>query len=61
MTIALPSSAQPDFLVIGTGRSGTTSLHRYLSQHHQLFLQPKILVISMPMTSLEVHWLIKRP
>lgn len=31
----------PDFFVIGAGRSGTTSLHRYLSQHPQLFLAPK--------------------
>lgn len=31
----------PDFFVIGAGRSGTTSLHRYLSQHPQLFLGPK--------------------
>ncbi|MDA0867792.1 MAG: sulfotransferase [Cyanobacteria bacterium] len=41
MTISLPSSAKPDFLVIGAGRSGTTSLHQYLSQHPQLFLPPK--------------------
>lgn len=33
--------ARPDFFVIGAGRSGTTSLHRYLSQHPQLFLAPK--------------------
>src|SRR5689334_13552562 len=28
----------PDFLVVGAARSGTTSLHSYLSQHPQLFL-----------------------
>lgn len=32
---------RPEFFVIGAGRSGTTSLHRYLSQHPQLFLAPK--------------------
>lgn len=35
------NSNLPDFFVIGSGRSGTTSLHRYLSQHPQLFLAPK--------------------
>lgn len=28
----------PDFFVIGAGRAGTTSLHRYLRQHPELFL-----------------------
>lgn len=28
----------PNFLVIGAGRSGTTSLHHYLSQHPDVFL-----------------------
>jgi hypothetical protein len=28
----------PNFLVIGAGRSGTTSLHHYLGQHPQVFL-----------------------
>ncbi len=28
----------PDFLVIGAGRSGTTSLHHYLHQHPDVFL-----------------------
>jgi len=28
----------PDFLVIGAGRAGTTSLHRYLSRHPDVFL-----------------------
>lgn len=31
----------PSFFVIGAGRSGTTSLHRYLSQHPDLYLAPK--------------------
>lgn len=31
----------PDFLVIGAGKSGTTSLHEYLNQHPQLFLGEK--------------------
>jgi hypothetical protein len=30
--------ALPNFLVIGAGRSGTTSLHYYLRQHPQVFL-----------------------
>lgn len=28
----------PDFLIVGAAKSGTTSLHRYLSQHPQIFL-----------------------
>ncbi len=28
----------PNFLVIGTGRSGTTSLHHYLRQHPEIYL-----------------------
>lgn len=31
----------PDFLVIGAGKSGTTSLHEYLSQHPQIFMAKK--------------------
>jgi len=36
-----PVIVAPDFFVIGAGRSGTTSLHQYLSQHPQIFLAPK--------------------
>ena len=31
----------PDFLVIGAGKSGTTSLHEYLNQHPQIFMGTK--------------------
>ncbi len=31
---------KPDFLIIGAQKSGTTSLHYYLSQHPQLFMPP---------------------
>lgn len=41
MIAPLPESVQPHFLVIGAGRSGTTSIHSYLSQHPRLFLPPK--------------------
>ena len=30
----------PNFLVIGAGRSGTTSLQHYLAQHPQIFMAP---------------------
>lgn len=30
----------PNFLVIGTGKAGTTSLHRYLAQHPQVYVSP---------------------
>lgn len=30
----------PNFLVIGAGRSGTTSLQQYLSQHPEIFMAP---------------------
>ncbi len=32
--------ARPNFLVIGAGRSGTTSLGRYLGQHPDVFVAP---------------------
>lgn len=32
------ATRRPDFLVIGAGRAGTTSLHQYLSQHPAVFL-----------------------
>ncbi len=30
----------PNFLVIGAGKSGTTSLYHYLRQHPQIFMSP---------------------
>lgn len=30
----------PDFLVIGAGKSGTTSLDQYLKQHSEIFMSP---------------------
>jgi hypothetical protein len=35
------NQALPDFLVIGAGKSGTTSLDKYLNQHPQIFV-PKV-------------------
>jgi len=31
----------PNFLVIGTAKAGTTSLHDYLAQHPQIFVSPR--------------------
>lgn len=31
----------PDFLIIGAGKSGTTSLDKYLGQHPQIFMCPR--------------------
>jgi hypothetical protein len=33
----------PNFLVIGAAKSGTTSLHHYLSQHPEIFMAPGML------------------
>jgi hypothetical protein len=33
-----PTSRRPNFLVIGAAKSGTSSLHRYLDQHPQVFM-----------------------
>lgn len=33
--------AFPNFFIVGAGRSGTTSLDRYLSQHPEIFITPK--------------------
>ena len=30
----------PNFLIIGTAKSGTTSLHKYLNQHPEIYLSP---------------------
>jgi len=30
----------PNFLVIGAGKSGTTSLYQYLRQHPQIYMSP---------------------
>jgi hypothetical protein len=30
--------AMPDFLVIGAGKSGTTSIDKYLNQHPEIFV-----------------------
>ena len=34
------SKLMPDFLIIGAGKSGTTSLNSYLSQHPDIFMSP---------------------
>ena len=34
------ASQLPDFLVIGTAKSGTTSLYRYLKSHPEIYLSP---------------------
>lgn len=31
---------RPNFIIIGAGRSGTTSLYHYLEQHPQIFMSP---------------------
>ncbi|MEQ8962848.1 MAG: sulfotransferase, partial [Coleofasciculus sp. C2-GNP5-27] len=31
----------PDFIIIGAGKCGTTSLHNYLAQHPQIYMCPK--------------------
>jgi len=31
----------PDFIIIGAGKCGTTSLHNYLNQHPQVYICPK--------------------
>lgn len=31
----------PDFLIIGAAKSGTTSLHRYLDRHPDIYMSPK--------------------
>jgi len=30
----------PNFFIVGTGKAGTTSLHRYLRQHPQIYMSP---------------------
>jgi hypothetical protein len=35
-----PAGRLPDFLIIGAAKSGTTSLHRALKQHPEVFLSP---------------------
>ena len=30
----------PNFVVVGAGKAGTTSLHRYLAQHPQIYMSP---------------------
>lgn len=32
--------AMPNFLIIGTGRAGTTSLYNYLGQHPEIYMSP---------------------
>ncbi|OAD23701.1 sulfotransferase [Candidatus Thiomargarita nelsonii] len=50
----------PDFLFVGTGKSGTTSIHFYLKQHPQLFLpeikEPKFFhIVSNPNQSMQKY------
>ncbi len=34
-------NAMPNFFIVGAARSGTTSLDRYLSQHHEIYMAPR--------------------
>ena len=36
----MPPSKLPNFLIIGAGKSGTTSLHYYLRQHPNIYMSP---------------------
>lgn len=41
MTVRADEHARwPNFIIIGAGRSGTTSLHYYLGQHPEVFVSP---------------------
>lgn len=33
-------AALPNFFIVGAGKAGTTSLHRYLAQHPQIYMSP---------------------
>jgi len=37
----LASELMPEFLIIGAGKSGTTSVDNYLKQHPEIFISPK--------------------
>jgi hypothetical protein len=45
----------PDFLIVGAGKSGTTSLYHYLRQHPQIFMpeikEPKFFAFAETPTS----------
>src|ERR1700722_15601651 len=32
--------SQPNFFIVGAGKTGTTSLHGYLNQHPQIYMSP---------------------
>jgi hypothetical protein len=34
------AQTQPNFLIAGAGKAGTTSLHQYLAQHPDIFMSP---------------------
>jgi hypothetical protein len=36
----MAAPALPNFFLVGTGKAGTTSLHRYLQQHPQIYMSP---------------------
>src|SRR4029078_4504320 len=36
----MKSPVLPNFFLVGTGKSGTTSLYHYLRQHPQIYLSP---------------------
>jgi hypothetical protein len=36
----IPQSKLPNFIIIGAGKSGTTSLHYYLQQHPNIYMSP---------------------
>ncbi len=35
------TNSLPDFIIIGAGKCGTTSLHNYLNQHPQMYIYPQ--------------------
>ena len=38
--VGVPQPTLPNFFIVGAGKAGTTSLHRYLAQHPQVYMSP---------------------
>jgi hypothetical protein len=58
--VANSQTNMPTFLIIGAGKSGTTSLYHYLKQHPDVYMSPVKEPLFFAFAGQQVTWLTTR-